>query len=390
MHHIPRATESLGSTSTTATTPPHHASGSQGFSSTSRVVIGSICVCFGVAILIREYSDLGKSLPSSLSGIPQVLGVFLYSRRRRRRRHKHSVKDPGIVFDRDVFAKKPTSAVELDKYMMADLAKPVRPQFYRESSSSTSTFDDSILRRQPQSNSPFNADEDEEMATPILAFPKPLAEKKPRTPRSKPTWLSPITTGEEVSSPPLAYGMSSLEREIFSQRPLRTTLMPTTPPSRKSRASLKSITSSQSLIIPDFEPMPVISPARSESFAPKDLDLPTSPHTPPAIFTFGLDSAAGQIGSSRVEHDKDVGLPSRLMTVVALYTPNLADELQVKLGDVVRIIAEYKDGWCFAQLLGTIDAPKGVVPLVCLQAAFAQTHRGSNKSLTTLNWRCND
>ena len=75
------------------------------------------------------------------------------------------------------------------------------------------------------------------------------------------------------------------------------------------------------------------------------------------------------------------------MTVVARYTPKLPDELHVKLGDVVRVIAEYKDGWCFAQLLGTIDAPKGVVPLVCLQAAFTQTHKASNKSLTTLNWR---
>ena len=287
---------------------------------------------------------------------------------------------------------------------MADLAKvnnsalsPVRPQYYRESSSSTSTLDDSIKRRQPSSNPPFqitNVDEDEITTIPTLAFPEPLAEKKPRTSRSKPTWLSPITIGEEGRSQPLAYDMSSPEQEILFPIPpqmARATLVPTMP--RRSRASLKSMASSmassQSLIIPDFEPMPVISPARSESFAPKDLDLPSSPpppHTPPANFTSG--SAGGQIGSSHVEHDEDVGLaPSRLMTVVARYTPNLPDELQVKLGDVVRVIAEYKDGWCFAQLLGTIDAPKGVVPLVCLQAAFTHTHKASNKSLTTLNWR---
>jgi len=224
------------------------------------------------------------------------------------------------------------------------------------------------------------------MTTPTLAFPKPLAEKKPRTPRSKPTWLSPITTGEEARSPPLDYGMSSPEREIFHPQKTRATLVPTTP--RKSRASWKSMASSQSLIIPDFESMPVVSPARSESFAPKDLVPSPPPHTPPATFFSGVDSARGQIDSSCVEHDEDVGLaPSRLMTVVARYTPNLPDELPVNLGDVVRVIAEYKDGWCFAQLLGTIDAPKGVVPLVCLQAAFTHTHKASNKSLTTLNWR---
>ena len=329
--------------------------------------------------------------------ILKVLIVFLYIRRsQRRHQNKYSVKDPGIAFNRDVFAKKPTSSLELDKYVMADLGKvngalsPLRPQYYRESSS---MFDDSIMRRQSPSKSPFkiaSVDEEEKMAIPTLAFPEPLAEKKQRTPRPKPTWLSPITIGEEVRSPSpsLSYDMSSPEREtvlsIPPQKPpqmAKATLVSTTP---RSRASLKSLASSQSLIIPDFEPMPVISPVRSASFAPKDLDLPSPPHTPPANLTSG--SAGGQIVSSHVEHDEDVA-PSRLMTVVARYTPNLPDELHVKLGDVVRVIAEYKDGWCFAQLLGTIDAPKGVVPLVCLQAAFTVTHKASNKSLTTSNWR---
>ena len=279
---------------------------------------------------------------------------------------------------------------------MADLAKvnnsailPVRPQYYPESSSSTSTCDENVIGRQPQSIADVN--EDENMTIPTLVFPKPLVEKKPRTPRSKPTWLSPITIAEEVKSPPPTY---SPERQMSFPIPpqnhsqmARATLVPTTP--RKSRASLKSLASSQSLIIPDFEPMPVVSPARSESFAPKDLDLPspTSPHTPPANFNSG--SAGGQIGFSPIEQDEDVGLaPSRLMTVAARYSPNLPDELPVKLGDIVRIITEYKDGWCFAQLLGTIDAPKGVIPLVCLQPAFTHTHthKASNKSLTTLNW----
>jgi len=346
--------------------------GSQEFSTASRVIIGSVCLCFGVAIFI-------------------ILGVFLYNRRRRRRQHKYSVKDPGIAFNRDAFAEK----LELDKYVLADLGKvnsvlsPVRrPQYYRETTT-TYTFDNKIMAR-PPSKSTFknaNVDKDEKMAIPTLAFPEPLAEKKRRTPRPKPTWLSPITIGEEVKSPPLDYEMSSPERETFPispQRPpqmAKATLVPIAP---RSRASLKSLASSQSLIIPDFEPLPVISPARSASFAPKDLDSPSPPHTPPANLTSG--SAGGQIGSSHVEHDENAGLaPSRLMTVVARYTPNLPDELHVKLGDVVRVIAEYKDGWCFAQLLGTIDAPKGVVPLVCLQSAFTVTHKVSNKSLTT--WR---
>jgi len=80
----------------------------------------------------------------------------------------------------------------------------------------------------------------------------------------------------------------------------------------------------------------------------------------------------------------------RLMNVVALFTPNLPDELHVKIGDTVRIIEEYQDGWCFAQFLGKRDAPKGVVPLTCLQERkrlVPFTHKASNSSLTSLNWR---
>ena len=319
--------------------------------------------------------------------ILQVLVVLLYNRRRRR--HNDIVKYPGFAFKRDVFAKNPASSIELERYMMADLGvniSPVGPEYYRESST-IFTFDDNTMRRQPPCRSSFkiaNDDEDEKLAIPALAFPEPLAEKKRRTPRPKPR-LRPLTIGEEVKSPPVAYGMSSPERETLFPIPpqmAKATLVSTTP---RSRASLKSLASSQSLIIPDFEPIPVVSPARSASFAHKDLDLPSpSPHSPPSSFTSG--SPGGQIGSPVVEQNAGPA-PCRLMTVVARYTPNLPDELHVKLGDVVRVIAEYKDGWCFAQLLGTIDAPKGVVPLVCLQSAFTLMHKGSDKSLTTSNWR---
>ncbi|KAF9556012.1 hypothetical protein CPC08DRAFT_599136, partial [Agrocybe pediades] len=49
------------------------------------------------------------------------------------------------------------------------------------------------------------------------------------------------------------------------------------------------------------------------------------------------------------------------------YIPTLSDELRVQVGDTVRVLQEYQDGWCFAQYVGKADAPKGVVPLVCLE-----------------------
>lgn len=263
-------------------------------------------------------------------------------------------------------------------------------------SSPTFTSEDRTLRPQPQGNFPLrvaNANEDEKVTTPSLAFPKPVAEKG-KLPRGKPTWLSPITTEEGLRSPPPAYGVSSAGQEILipipPQRPpqkLKATPIPPTPP--VTHVSLKSKTSPDSLAIPDLEPVPVISPARSESFASKDLTPPSPPPNPPASSTSGLDPAGSQIDSSRVGHDINMKLP-RLMNVIARFTPNLPDELRVKIGDTVRIIEEYKDGWCFVQFLGKRDAPKGVVPLVCLRERTRLvpfTHKTSNSSLTSLNWR---
>jgi len=370
MHNTPRALERLGSRSFTSTThsatatataPQHH---SKELSLTSKVVIASVTSCFGVAILI-------------------VLGFCFYGRYRRRYNTKHH----SFEFDKDAFAKS-TPSPGINEYMAADLMK-LSGSALRPESSVTSTSEDRTLGRQPQGEVPLrvaNADEDEKVTNATLAFPKPVAEKG-KLPRGKPAWLNPITTEEGLRSPPPAYGVSSAGQEILIPIP------PQRPPQKPEATSVPStppVKSKTSLAIPDFEPVPVISPARSESFAPKDL-TPPSPPNPPASSTSGsgLDPAGSQIGSSRVGHDINMKLP-RLMNVVALFTPNLPDELRVKIGDTVRIIEEYKDGWCFVQFLGRRDAPKGLVPLVCLQERkrlVPFTHNASNSSLTSLNWR---
>lgn len=56
----------------------------------------------------------------------------------------------------------------------------------------------------------------------------------------------------------------------------------------------------------------------------------------------------------------------RLMTVFEAHDPTLDDELSVREGDVVRLLHEYEDNWCMAQLVGWKDAPKGVLPRRCL------------------------
>jgi len=56
----------------------------------------------------------------------------------------------------------------------------------------------------------------------------------------------------------------------------------------------------------------------------------------------------------------------RLMTVVNSFIPTLEDELSIQIGDTVRLIEEFHDGWALVQRIGLMDAPKGVVPRTCI------------------------
>ncbi|KAJ6531106.1 hypothetical protein B0H19DRAFT_967166 [Mycena capillaripes] len=54
------------------------------------------------------------------------------------------------------------------------------------------------------------------------------------------------------------------------------------------------------------------------------------------------------------------------MNVINPFTPTLEDELPIQIGETVRILEEYQDGWALVQRLGRIDAPRGVVPRSCI------------------------
>jgi hypothetical protein len=97
-------------------------------------------------------------------------------------------------------------------------------------------------------------------------------------------------------------------------------------------------------------PPPLPSPARSESFNIPVI-LGTAPMSPTSPTEINPEA-----------HD----LP-RMMTVVHTFEPTLTDELNIKVGDTVRMLEEYKDQWCLAQHIGSPDAPRGVVPRFCLQ-----------------------
>lgn len=58
--------------------------------------------------------------------------------------------------------------------------------------------------------------------------------------------------------------------------------------------------------------------------------------------------------------------PLGTYNVVATYTPALADEIEIGLGDSVTILQEYDDGWCMG-VNNTRNGIKGVFPRHCVE-----------------------
>ncbi|KAI7824318.1 hypothetical protein BC939DRAFT_387450, partial [Gamsiella multidivaricata] len=58
--------------------------------------------------------------------------------------------------------------------------------------------------------------------------------------------------------------------------------------------------------------------------------------------------------------------PLGTYNVVATYTPALADEIEIGLGDSVTILQEFDDGWCMG-VNNTRGGAKGVFPRHCVE-----------------------
>ncbi|KAG6900668.1 hypothetical protein C0993_005901 [Termitomyces sp. T159_Od127] len=172
-----------------------------------------------------------------------------------------------------------------------------------------------------------------------LPPPEPKASLKNKTPKL------PVTTpGVPQSSPPNYLTANQALVENLSPHPIPPPPVilttgappPTPPPNRGTKKKLVTLA----------EPMQLISP-RSESFIPQDLITPKEMSSPNS-------------------NELTQKFP-RLMAVSASFTPTLDDELAIKIGDIVRMLEEFQDGWCLIQRVGRIDAPKGAVPRFCLQ-----------------------
>jgi hypothetical protein len=119
----------------------------------------------------------------------------------------------------------------------------------------------------------------------------------------------------------------------------------------------------------EFEAVPLPSPPpanhRASSLEPQKHHHSSAMSSPksPIVETTKSEIEAKLEAATAAKNKK---LP-RLMNVITTFAPTLDDELLVKVGETIRLVDEYNDGWCLVQRVGKVDAPKGVVPRFCLE-----------------------
>uniref|UniRef100_A0A0W0GCH6 SH3 domain-containing protein n=1 Tax=Moniliophthora roreri TaxID=221103 RepID=A0A0W0GCH6_MONRR len=166
------------------------------------------------------------------------------------------------------------------------------------------------------------------------------------TPRGPPVIPLPPTPPDFDTTPPTPpTPPASQKLGVFKPSPLSTT-----EPIPGSRFSVSPLPKTPGGV----EPLP--SPARTTSFAHQQQHSGSKSPFRSSFSTKHLSfkSAKG-------------GLPlPRLMTVINTFEPSLDDELLIQIGETIRLLEEYNDGWCLVQRIGKADSPRGVVPRFCL------------------------
>ncbi|KAF8647465.1 hypothetical protein AX16_006671 [Volvariella volvacea WC 439] len=237
---------------------------------------------------------------------------------------------------------------------------------------------------------------------------EPETKMKPRRARSP---LKPKTIPPPLKLPPIPPQRQSSATPVAS-----TATTPSTGISEpKSRFSISSVndTSDAITITYDLQDAPHPSPARSESFAVRDPEFAGSPtfqkqqHLARLRLNGPSSNLARAISTSSRGSDlsgiSNVSLPGvlatatrvsattatpaplllgtnppvvnfdsrnplanvsnedfpRLVSVITTFTPSLEDEMAVKVGETVRLLSEFEDGWCLVERLVSEQAPVG-------------------------------
>ncbi|KAF7308765.1 hypothetical protein MKEN_01075600 [Mycena kentingensis (nom. inval.)] len=123
----------------------------------------------------------------------------------------------------------------------------------------------------------------------------------------------------------------------------RCLLHPPTPPAKKPKNPFSRNLPPAKQEPVDLPPVPVLSPTRNASFAA---------HQSMALAAAQMERIAEQ--------------SAKLVVVVNPFVPSMDDELPIQVGETLRVLEEYQDGWALVGRIGSPDVEKGVVPQSCL------------------------
>ena len=314
------------------------------------------------------------------------LGIYAYRRRARNRGKKSS---PAFDSDHNAFSEKVpyTPSLASDEISLSSPTPSIPSNSPNDPSPQTKKDENTTtVGRKPQVPPKLRIRNDTNNSPIFLNIPKVVAEKNQPSNHFKSSWMSLISRSPGnslmVATPPPAYDTANAGGSFgipvptdLRQEKTQTT---STPPGTRMPHTMPQKAALNFLVIPTVdEPLLVTSPARSESFASKELVIPVPAESASSTFRSSAftNSSRGDFGSDNLR-------TPRLMNVIAPYSPTLPDELSVRVGDTVRLLQEYRDGWCFAQYVGKVDAPKGIVPFVCLEERKRMVpvrHKTSNR-----------
>ncbi|EJD02153.1 uncharacterized protein FOMMEDRAFT_141294 [Fomitiporia mediterranea MF3/22] len=195
---------------------------------------------------------------------------------------------------------------------------------------------------------------------------------------------SPLSSAE-TSSPKPASSPASVESNSSTKKklpppPIRLPRVPVPAYSNRPVSTITALDSDTPDVVivsassdSAVEMTDVKSPSRLDSAPPANLRAPDVDdkllHVPVSSRPSSKrTSSSSTAGPGRESEGKD-GLSGkklpRLVIAVSTFTPNMQDELHIRVGEVLRLTQEFQDGWCSVERIGT-DAEQGVVPRFCI------------------------
>lgn len=105
--------------------------------------------------------------------------------------------------------------------------------------------------------------------------------------------------------------------------------------------------------------------------------------SPRRTSSFGMEGLGnGETNLKAKPSMKGQKLP-RKMLVEHTFIPSLADELAIKVGEVLNMLEEYEDEWCLVERIGSRAGERGVVPRFCMK----ERPRGHKRGMSSVSAR---